>query len=78
MTGNVWEWCEDDWHDSYETAPKDGTAWVDATNRGANRVHRGGGWDNFEQFSRTSNRNYRTPTFRHPYLGFRILLLQSV
>ena len=24
--GNVWEWCEDIWHDSYEGAPADGTA----------------------------------------------------
>ncbi len=28
MHGNVWEWCEDDWHGNYENAPKDGTAWL--------------------------------------------------
>jgi formylglycine-generating enzyme required for sulfatase activity len=26
--GNVWEWCEDDWHDSYEGAPEEGRAWL--------------------------------------------------
>ena len=28
MHGNVFEWCEDDWHDSYQDAPEDGTAWL--------------------------------------------------
>lgn len=27
MHGNVWEWIEDDWHDNYNGAPTDGSAW---------------------------------------------------
>lgn len=47
MSGNVWEWCEDDWHDNYEYAPIDETPWVTNFNRGAlfmpdGRVVRGG------------------------------------
>ncbi len=29
MHGNVDEWCADDWHDNYDGAPNDGTAWID-------------------------------------------------
>jgi formylglycine-generating enzyme required for sulfatase activity len=31
MSGNVWEWMEDDWHSSYTDAPTDGRAWVDSS-----------------------------------------------
>jgi formylglycine-generating enzyme required for sulfatase activity len=27
MLGNVWEWCEDNWHPDYHGAPNDGSAW---------------------------------------------------
>lgn len=43
MHGNVWEWVEDDWHESYEGAPTDGRAWADNP-RGTSRVIRGGSW----------------------------------
>ena len=39
---NVGEWCEDTWHESYEGAPDDGSAWVDQGP--ASRVIRGGSW----------------------------------
>ncbi|MFM6267845.1 MAG: formylglycine-generating enzyme family protein, partial [Dolichospermum sp.] len=28
MHGNVWEWCQDDWHENYINAPDDGSAWI--------------------------------------------------
>jgi len=43
MSGNVFEWCEDDWHDGYGGAPADGSPWVDSP-RGSYLVMRGGGW----------------------------------
>ena len=30
MSGNVWEWVEDCWHENYDGAPKDGSAWLEA------------------------------------------------
>jgi len=29
MHGNVWEWCLDHWHENYDGAPTDGSAWLD-------------------------------------------------
>jgi formylglycine-generating enzyme required for sulfatase activity len=43
LAGNVMEWVEDDWHDSYVGAPSDGSAWVDSP-RGTVRVMRGGSY----------------------------------
>jgi formylglycine-generating enzyme required for sulfatase activity len=41
--GNVWEWCDDTWHENYNGAPTDGSPWVTA-NTYLGRVVRGGSW----------------------------------
>jgi formylglycine-generating enzyme required for sulfatase activity len=51
MSGNVLEWCEDDWHDSYVDAPTDGRAWVDFP-RGSGLVPRWGCWSYYGNNSR--------------------------
>ncbi len=43
MHGNVWEWVEDCWHDSYEGAPSDGSTWTTG-GECSRRVLRGGSW----------------------------------
>ncbi|MCP4451491.1 MAG: SUMF1/EgtB/PvdO family nonheme iron enzyme, partial [Planctomycetes bacterium] len=44
MHGNVWEWCKDHWHDSYEDAPSDGSPWEERGDETSGRAIRGGGW----------------------------------
>ena len=79
MSGNVWEWCEDDWHDDYEGAPKDSSAWVDRPERGSDRVHRGGSWDYAARNCRSACRSRWPPGGRAFDLGFRLALApQSV
>jgi formylglycine-generating enzyme required for sulfatase activity len=70
MLGNVWEWVEDCWHDSYIDAPADGSAWV--TKDCGSRVVRGGGWDYEPQVVRSANRGGNLPEFRYINLGFRV------
>ena len=70
MLGNVWEWVEDCYHESYEGAPTDGAAWT--TGECSSRVIRGGGWSNDPQYVRSANRNRYTPGNRNNYLGFRV------
>jgi len=68
MHGNVWEWCQDTWHRSYEGAPKDGSAWVD--NDDHSHLLRGGSWLNDPAYCRSAYRygNY----FDFDNTGFRV------
>ncbi|MCP4408561.1 MAG: formylglycine-generating enzyme family protein, partial [Gammaproteobacteria bacterium] len=77
MSGNVFEWVEDDWHDSYTDAPKVGNAWIDEP-RGSDRVIRGGGWNDSAWFCRSSYRNDFDPSHDYDDLGFRLVLPQAI
>jgi formylglycine-generating enzyme required for sulfatase activity len=54
MNGNVWEWVEDRWHDSYRGAPSDGTAWTSGDC--SRRVLRGDSWYDMPVNLRSANR----------------------
>jgi formylglycine-generating enzyme required for sulfatase activity len=72
--GNVWEWVEDCWHDSYEGAPADGSAWLEANGEDcARRVLRGGSWYNFPRILRSAGaRFWYGPVYRLDTIGFRL------
>ncbi|MFM9947021.1 MAG: SUMF1/EgtB/PvdO family nonheme iron enzyme [Saprospiraceae bacterium] len=73
MSGNVWEWCADDWHGNYTGAPVDGSAWVDSP-RGSYRVGRGGSWRDTAGNCRAAFRDLNTPALRDYSVGFRLAL----
>jgi len=69
MLGNVWEWTEDSYHDSYKGAPADGSA---RQGDGAKRVLRGGSWNNSPRNVRAAVRNSYKPALRFSFFGFRL------
>jgi formylglycine-generating enzyme required for sulfatase activity len=79
MLGNVWEWCADDWHDSYKGAPADGTPWLDPrADAAANRVVRGGSWGGDARYARSAYRlDAFVPIDRSGGLGFRCARVQG-
>jgi formylglycine-generating enzyme required for sulfatase activity len=73
MSGNIWEWCEDDWHIKVRYIPKDGSPWINQPKRGDARVVRGGSWVDNAGFCRVSYRNFHSPDYRLNFLGFRLV-----
>jgi formylglycine-generating enzyme required for sulfatase activity len=69
--GNVWEWVEDCYHDSYDGAPADGSAWTE--NDCKEHVSRGGSWADLPQVLLRTAFRLRTPTVnRSTGVGFRV------
>ncbi|MFM7642491.1 MAG: SUMF1/EgtB/PvdO family nonheme iron enzyme [Cyanobium sp.] len=90
MHGNVWEWCLDHWHDSYEGAPMDGSAWLNSrepTNKeitkrqnksssdGERRLLRGGSWYFNPRDCRSACRDHIRPVIADDDVGFRVVCL---
>ena len=69
MAGNAFEWVQDRYHDSYNGAPTDGSAWESPT--GSDRVYRGGSWGTGASAARSANRVHQLPGFCNLRLGFR-------
>ena len=75
MHGNVLEWCLDHWHENYEGAPTDGSAWLENTPQSNNRrVIRGGSWNDFPGYCRSACRYHGSPEGRGNLIGFRVVL----
>ncbi len=75
MHGNLWEWCEDDWHENYNGAPTDGRAWIkDNNNRSQSRkVLRGGSWYGTAGDCRSAFRYEVGARYRFYDSGFRVV-----
>ena len=71
MHGNVYEWVQDEWHDSYDRAPTNGSAWESGD--GARRVFRCGSWCYVAEDCRSAARRYHGPGTLYACLGFRLL-----
>ena len=71
MSGNVWEWVEDCWHENYARAPVDGSAWVSGGNC-SSRILRGGSFNSFPARVRSAFRNGLGAALRTSSDGFRL------
>ena len=73
MHGNVWEWVEDCWHDNYEGAPTDGSAWTSACTSTSSAVVRGGSWASSPRNLRAAFRLRVSPSGRSSSVGIRLV-----
>ena len=71
MHGNAWEWVQDTWHENYQGAPADGSAWVNGGYQ-ARRVIRGGGWFTGPKTLQSAFRNHDNPVNSLGGAGLRI------
>jgi formylglycine-generating enzyme required for sulfatase activity/thiol-disulfide isomerase/thioredoxin len=70
LAGNVWEWVQDSWHDSYRGAPSDGSAW--AWEGGNIGVRRGGSWYSDASWMRAAVRRWKGHADTSGVDGFRL------
>ena len=70
MHGNVQEFAEDCWNESYEGAHADGSAWIDGECKF--RAMRGGHWRSGASMLRSAMRTRVYPNYRRPTIGFRV------
>ncbi len=90
MHGNVWEWCLDEWHENYEGAPSDGSAWLhpkapsnEAITKGREsngsdeerKLLRGGSWSLSPGSCRSADRNRNRPVDANNFIGLRVVCL---
>src|SRR5262249_24097688 len=72
MLGNVYEWCQDYYHQDYTGAPTDGSAWLTGGDQNT-RVLRGGSWYLTAAFARPPARMYYSPELSRSHYGFRVV-----
>jgi formylglycine-generating enzyme required for sulfatase activity len=76
MHGNVYEWCQDHWHDSYNFAPGDDQPWlIPAAAADEPRLLRGGSWISSPRGCRSAVRGLIQPVNAFGNVGFRVVCL---
>ena len=70
-SGNVWEWVQDCWNNTYTGAPQDGSSWENCSDRNV-RVRRGGAWDINGAGVRSAIRSKGSINDRSNLYGFRV------
>jgi formylglycine-generating enzyme required for sulfatase activity/predicted Ser/Thr protein kinase len=73
MHGNVWEWCLDEYVDTYEGAPVDGSVRGNIDSTSVPRVLRGGSWSDYAILCRSAIRCRYAPGYRINVFGFRVV-----
>ena len=72
MHGNVLEWCQDCWHETYNGAPTDGSAW-ETGGKKEWKLLRGGSWGNYPWDCRSANRLRSSADYWVNDIGFRVV-----
>jgi formylglycine-generating enzyme required for sulfatase activity len=72
MHGNVWEWCQDDWHNNYEGTPTDKSAWISNETKSV-KLLRGGSWNDNPVHCRSAYRGFDGAGFGFNCYGFRVV-----
>lgn len=75
--GNVWEWCQDVWHQNYKGAPDDGSVW-EVGGDSNQRVLRGGSWLGYPWDCRSAARDGRSADFCVYDCGFRVVCFSGM
>jgi formylglycine-generating enzyme required for sulfatase activity len=73
MHGNVYEWCQDSWHDNYTDAPTDGSAWLSSKEDSNRRLLRGGSWYSYPENCRSAARSSLNLDYGDSLFGFRVV-----
>ncbi|MDZ8027189.1 MAG: bifunctional serine/threonine-protein kinase/formylglycine-generating enzyme family protein [Nostoc sp. DedQUE11] len=76
MHGNVYEWCQDYWHQNYQGAPTNGSAWLNTglfSRLFYDKLMRGGSWFVNPDDCRSANRNSFMHAYRYGNVGFRVV-----
>jgi formylglycine-generating enzyme required for sulfatase activity len=73
MHGNVWEWCQDSYHDNYEDAPLKWGAWITNNDKNSRRILRGGSWVNNPVNCRSADRGRDKSNEHYSINGFRVV-----